>query len=69
MNDSCFVQMATQEVEQAQGMYDYSRQQEKALQEHLKSEKRQRTIFYKLGTLLLSLKNKHVIIVIFFFFC
>jgi hypothetical protein len=33
MNDSCFVQMTTHEVEQAKAMYDYSRQQEIAQRE------------------------------------
>ena len=33
MNDSCFVQMTTHEIEQAKVMYDYSRQQEIAQQE------------------------------------
>ena len=33
MNDSCFAQRATHEIEQAKAMYDYSRQQEIAQQE------------------------------------
>ena len=33
MNDSCFVQMTTHEIEQAKAMYDYTRQQELAQQE------------------------------------
>ena len=46
MNDSCFVQMSTHEVEQAKAMYDYSRQQEIAQQEQRKAEKKQRIIWY-----------------------
>ena len=38
MNDSCFVQMTTHEVEQAKAMYDYSRQQEIARQEELRAQ-------------------------------
>jgi hypothetical protein len=38
MNDSCFVQMTTHEVEQAKAMYDYSSQQEIAQQEKNKAD-------------------------------
>ena len=37
MNDSCFVQMTTHEVEQAKAMYDYSRQLELAQKEREKA--------------------------------
>ena len=40
MNDSCFVQMTTHEVEQSKAMYDYSRHQEIAQQEKGKAESR-----------------------------
>ena len=40
MNDSCFVQMTTHEVEQAKAMYDYRRQQEIAQREKGKAESR-----------------------------
>ena len=40
MNDSCFAQRATHEVEQAKAMYDYRRQQEIAQQEKGKAESR-----------------------------
>ena len=46
MNDSCFVQMTTHEVEQAKAMYDYSRQQEKAQREKQKAEELRRLLWY-----------------------
>lgn len=46
MNDSCFVQMTTHEVEQAKAMYDYTRQQELAQQERENSARKQRIIWY-----------------------
>jgi hypothetical protein len=42
MNDSCFVQMTTHEVEQAKAMYDYSRQQEKAQKEGVRAQENAR---------------------------
>jgi len=39
MNDSCFVQMTTHEVEQAKAMYDYTRQQGLAQQEESRAQK------------------------------
>ena len=42
MNDSCFVQMTTHEVEQAKAMYDYSRHQKVAQQEELRAQKNAR---------------------------
>ena len=39
MNDSAYAQLATQEVEQAKAMYDYSRQQEIAQQEKGRADK------------------------------
>lgn len=46
MNDSCFVQMTTHEVEQAKAMYDYTRQQELAQQERENVARKQRVIWY-----------------------
>ena len=39
MNDSVYAQMATQEVEQAQAMYDYSRHQQKAQHEKERADR------------------------------
>lgn len=46
MNDSCFVQMTTHEIEQAKAMYDYTRQQELAQQERENAARKQRIIWY-----------------------
>ena len=46
MNDSCFAQMTTHEVEQAKAMYDYSRNRELAQQEKQKAESSQRLLCY-----------------------
>lgn len=42
MNDSCYAQRATHEVEQAKAMYDYSRQQELAQQKELLAQENAR---------------------------
>ena len=46
MNDSCFAQMTTHEVAQAQAMYDYTRQQIIAQQERQKAANTRRIIWY-----------------------
>ena len=46
MNDSVYAQRATQEVEQAKAMYDYSRNRELAQQEKQKAESSQRLLCY-----------------------
>ena len=58
MNDSCFVQMTTHEVEQAKAMYDYSRQQEIARQKELRAQENARNFWIAVAlamTLLLCL--------------
>lgn len=46
MNDSVYAQMATQEVEMAKAMYDYSRNQEKAQQEQHRADKEHQRLLW-----------------------
>ncbi len=51
MNDSVYAQMATKEVEQMQGMYDYSRNQEMAMREKERADKEHRKAYTILNVL------------------
>jgi hypothetical protein len=51
MNDSVYAQMATKEVEQMQGMYDYSRNQEMAMREKERADKEHRRAYTILDVL------------------
>ena len=57
MNDSCFFQMTTHEVEQGKAMYDYTRQQELAKLKEIEANKeraqKERIIYASLALLLL----------------
>ena len=53
MNDSVYAQMATREVEQVQGMYDYSRNQQIAEKAKEKAEREQRIVWAVLTILIL----------------
>ena len=53
MNDSAYAQMATREVEQVQGMYDYSRNQQIAEKAKEKAEREQRIVWAVLTILVL----------------
>lgn len=53
MNDSVYAQMATREVEQVQGMYDYSRNQQIAEKAKEKAEREQRIVWAVLSILVL----------------
>ena len=53
MNDSAYAQMATREVEQVQGMYDYSRNQQIAEKAKEKAEREQRIVWAVLSILVL----------------
>ncbi len=53
MNDSVYAHMATREVEQVQGMYDYSRNQQIAEKAKEKAEREQRIVWAVLSILVL----------------
>ena len=53
MNDSVYAQRAMKEVEQMQGMYDYSRNQELARQSKDKAEREQRIVWIVLSILMI----------------
>lgn len=55
MNDSVYAQRAMKEVEQMQGMYDYSRNQELARQSKDKAEREQRIVWIVLSILIIML--------------
>lgn len=55
MNDSVYAHMATKEVEQMLGMYDYNRNQEQARQEKERANKEQAKVKLMLNILILSI--------------
>ena len=62
MNDSAYGQMATREVEQARGMYEYGRHQRNALAEKEKAERA-----YRLSYLLFAIISVIIIVAVFVF--
>lgn len=66
MNDSVYAHMATKEVEQMQGMYDYSRNQEMAMREKERADKEHRKAYTILNVLcVLILVSTYIVRVVY----
>jgi tetratricopeptide (TPR) repeat protein len=66
MNDSCFVEMSTHEVEQAKAMYDYSRNRELAQQEKNKADRQTIRLLVVCVVMILLLIVLGIIVVLFY---
>ena len=66
MNDSCFAQKATHEVEQAKAMYDYNRNRELAQQEKNKADRQTIRLLVVCIVMILLLIVLGIIVVLFY---